>query len=114
MRLCSSFLLIALLAVAGPLGCYPHQGKPVGAAPPKLLELAHDACRRHDPAAWQMLLSRLADQHPHTAEGRRARLLLETDADPMASCEPPLNPNQPSHRQNVPSVASVRLEPMIG
>jgi hypothetical protein len=25
---------------------------------------------------------------------------------PMASCEPPLKPNQPSHRMNVPSVAS--------
>src|SRR6056297_2542518 len=33
---------------------------------------------------------------------------------PMASCEPPLNPNQPSHRMNVPRVASARLEPGIG
>src|SRR6056297_62976 len=35
-------------------------------------------------------------------------------ADPMASCEPPLKPNQPSHRMNVPSVARARLEPGIG
>jgi hypothetical protein len=34
--------------------------------------------------------------------------------EPMASCEPPLKPNQPSHRMNVPSVASARLEPGIG
>src|SRR6056300_203302 len=34
--------------------------------------------------------------------------------DPMANCEPPLNPNQPIHRINVPNVASVRLEPGIG
>ncbi len=33
---------------------------------------------------------------------------------PAASCEPPLKPNQPSHRMNVPSVASARLEPGIG
>ena len=30
---------------------------------------------------------------------------------PWQSCEPPLKPNQPSHRMNVPSVASVRFEP---
>ena len=33
---------------------------------------------------------------------------------PAANCEPPLKPNQPSHRMNVPSVASARLEPGIG
>jgi hypothetical protein len=33
---------------------------------------------------------------------------------PIASCEPPLKPNQPSHRMNVPSVASARFEPGIG
>ena len=33
---------------------------------------------------------------------------------PAASCEPPLKPNQPSHRMNVPSVASARLDPGIG
>ena len=33
---------------------------------------------------------------------------------PMASCEPPLKPNQPSHRMNVPSVASARFEPGNG
>src|SRR6056297_692067 len=33
---------------------------------------------------------------------------------PIASCEPPLKPNQPSHRMNVPNVASARLEPGIG
>src|SRR6056300_1118245 len=34
--------------------------------------------------------------------------------DPMANCDPPLNPNQPIHRINVPKVASVRFEPGIG
>src|SRR6056297_926869 len=34
--------------------------------------------------------------------------------EPMASCEPPLKPNQPSHRMNMPSVAIGRLEPGIG
>src|SRR6056297_4108707 len=33
---------------------------------------------------------------------------------PIASCEPPLKPNQPSHRMNVPRVASARLDPGIG
>ena len=33
---------------------------------------------------------------------------------PIASCEPPLKPNQPSHRMNVPRVASARFEPGIG
>ncbi len=33
---------------------------------------------------------------------------------PMASCEPPLKPNQPSHRMKVPSVASGRFAPGIG
>ena len=35
-------------------------------------------------------------------------------ADPSASCDAPLNPNQPSHSTNVPSVASGRLEPGSG
>ncbi len=33
---------------------------------------------------------------------------------PAASCEPPLKPNQPSHRMKVPNVASARLLPGIG
>ncbi len=32
----------------------------------------------------------------------------------MASCEPPLKPNQPSQRMNMPSVASARFEPGKG
>ncbi len=87
MRLCSPLLLLVALALGGLTSCYPHRGKPVDAAPPKLLELAHDACRRHDPTAWQALLERLAEQHPDTAEGKRARQLLDNGSDPMASCE---------------------------
>ena len=30
---------------------------------------------------------------------------LTSSNDPIASCEPPLNPNQPSHNINVPKVA---------
>lgn len=90
MRLCSPLSLFVLLGpialTAALAGCYPHQGKPVDAAPPKLLELAHDACRRHDADAWQMLLSRLAEQHPTTSEGQRARQLLDSEPNPMASC----------------------------
>src|SRR6056297_1030340 len=45
----------------------------------------------------------------------KMRLTSETSPTvPMASCEPPLNPNQPSHRMNIPSVASARLDPGIG
>src|SRR6056297_3262229 len=45
----------------------------------------------------------------------KMRLTSETSPTvPIASCEPPLKPNQPSHRMNVPSVASARLEPGIG
>src|SRR5688572_30003437 len=33
---------------------------------------------------------------------------------PIASCEPPLKPNQPSQRIKVPTVASGRDEPSIG
>src|SRR6056297_1397060 len=45
----------------------------------------------------------------------KMRLTSETSPTvPMASCEPPLKPNQPSHRMNVPSVARARLEPGIG
>ena len=33
---------------------------------------------------------------------------------PIASCEPPLNPNQPSQRINTPSVASAKFDPGIG
>ena len=35
-------------------------------------------------------------------------------AEPIASCEPPLNPNQPNQSMNVPIVARGRLEPGIG
>ena len=34
--------------------------------------------------------------------------------EPIASCEPPLKPNQPIHSINVPKVASARFEPGIG
>ena len=34
--------------------------------------------------------------------------------DPIASCEPPLKPNQPIHRMNVPNVANGRFDPSIG
>lgn len=34
-----------------------------------------------------------------------------SDTVPIASCEAPLKPNQPSHRMNVPSVASGMLDP---
>ena len=34
--------------------------------------------------------------------------------EPIANCEPPLKPNQPIHRINVPNVASGRFEPCIG
>src|SRR6056297_964133 len=46
-----------------------------------------------------------------------AKMRLTSDTSPtvpIASCEPPLKPNQPSHRMNVPSVASARFEPGIG
>src|SRR6056297_4251738 len=33
---------------------------------------------------------------------------------PAASCDPPLKPNQPSHRMNVPSVARARFDPGMG
>ena len=33
---------------------------------------------------------------------------------PAASCDPPLKPNQPSHRMNIPNVASARFDPGIG
>ena len=32
----------------------------------------------------------------------------------IAKTEPPLNPNQPSHRMNVPNVAKGRFAPTIG
>src|SRR6056297_131353 len=45
----------------------------------------------------------------------KMRLTSETSPTvPIASCEPPLKPNQPSHRMNVPRVASARLDPGIG
>ena len=34
--------------------------------------------------------------------------------EPIASCEPPLKPNQPIHNINVPKVAIAKLEPGIG
>src|SRR6056297_290624 len=46
-----------------------------------------------------------------------AKIRLTSDTSPtvpMASCEPPLKPNHPSHRMNVPSVASARFEPGMG
>src|ERR671918_3222334 len=41
-------------------------------------------------------------------------IAIASAADPSASCEPPLKPNQPSHRMKVPSVASGRDEPSMG
>ena len=35
-------------------------------------------------------------------------------AEPIASCEPPLNPNQPSHKMKVPRVARGKLDPGMG
>ena len=37
-----------------------------------------------------------------------------SELEPMASCEAPLKPNQPSHRMKVPRVASGMDEPGIG
>jgi len=39
---------------------------------------------------------------------------LTSPTVPIASCEPPLKPNQPSHRMKVPKVARARFEPGIG
>src|SRR5690606_41276892 len=41
-------------------------------------------------------------------------MLAASAAEPIASCEPPLKPNQPSQRMKAPSVASGRLAPGIG
>ena len=57
-----------------------------------------------------------------TTPAAAARLVLTntmamaaaSSALPSASCEPPLNPNQPSHRMKVPRVASGRLAPGMG
>ena len=38
-------------------------------------------------------------------------IATESSAEPNASCDPPLKPNQPSHRMNAPSVASGIDEP---
>ena len=35
-------------------------------------------------------------------------------AEPIASWEPPLNPNQPNHKIKVPKVANGKFEPGIG
>jgi hypothetical protein len=80
-------LLGTLVIVAGALGCYPHQGKPVDAAPDQLLALAHDACHRHDLDAWQMLLGRLAERHPQTPQGVHARRLLDEQSGSLTSCK---------------------------
>ena len=34
--------------------------------------------------------------------------------DPMASCDPPLKPNQPNHNIKVPNVANGKFDPGIG
>lgn len=86
MRLCSLFLLFAVLLV-GTAGCFPRQGRPVDATPDQLMHLANNACRRHDPDAWQMLLTRLADKHPATAQGQRARQILADSQATLASCQ---------------------------
>ena len=41
-------------------------------------------------------------------------IALTSAADPKASCEPPLKPNQPNQRIKVPSVAKGIEEPSIG
>ena len=41
-------------------------------------------------------------------------MAVASAAEPNASCEPPLKPNQPNHRMKVPRVASGRLAPGIG
>ncbi len=92
MRLCSPFLCFAslvcgALVVATLAGCYPQQGKPVETTPDQLMKLANQACRRHDPAAWQMLLTRLARRHPHTVQGRRAQRILARSSATMSSCQ---------------------------
>ena len=90
-RLCSPLLIVALLAfLALPAlgaGCYAHQGKPVDATPDQLLAQAHEACRRHDPDAWQMLLVRLTVRHPDTPQAAHARQLLDEQSGVLASCQ---------------------------
>ena len=40
-------------------------------------------------------------------------MAMESSIEPSASCEPPLKPNQPSHRIKTPSVASGKDEPRM-
>ncbi|CRZ45353.1 Uncharacterised protein [Vibrio cholerae] len=55
---------------------------------------------------------------PAAAAALVLRKILPTDVafskSDTINCEPPLKPNQPNHRINVPSVANGMLEPGIG
>ena len=59
-----------------------------------------------------------AARHPPTAAMLVFTKMIETELMsvmvPAASCEAPLNPNQPSHRISVPRAASGMFEPGIG
>ena len=43
-----------------------------------------------------------------------AEIASTSSFEPKASWEPPLKPNQPNHKMNVPKVAKGKLEPGIG